>query len=46
MASADTRRRFDQFLGDNQARAFAKPEDREALFRQFLEWQKQQAVAH
>jgi TRAP transporter TAXI family solute receptor len=46
MASADTRRRFDQFLGDNQARAFAKPEDREALFRQFMEWQKQQAVAH
>ncbi len=44
MASADTRRRFDQFLGDNQARAFAKPEDREALFRQFMEWQKRQSV--
>ena len=46
MASADTRRRFDQFLGDNQARAFARPEDREALFRQFMDWQKQRAVAH
>src|SRR5439155_6791523 len=46
LASADTRRRFDQFLGDNQARAFARPEDREALFRQFMDWQKQRAVAH
>ncbi len=44
MASADTRRRFDQFLGDNQARAFARPEDREALFRQFMDWQKRQSV--
>src|SRR5438132_5630528 len=47
MASADARRKFDQFLGDNQGRAVApaKPEDREALFRQFLEWQKNQPVA-
>src|SRR5262245_7041983 len=45
MASADTRRRFDQFLSENQVRAAAKPEDREALFRQFLEWQKNQPVA-
>ena len=47
MASADARRKFDQFLGDNQVRASApaKPEDREALFRQFLEWQKNQPVA-
>ncbi|HEX9571268.1 MAG TPA: TAXI family TRAP transporter solute-binding subunit [Burkholderiales bacterium] len=47
MASADARRKFDQFLGDNQVRAVApaKPEDREALFRQFLEWQKNQPVA-
>ncbi len=44
LASADTRRRFDQFLGDNQARAFARPEDREALFRQFMDWQKRQSV--
>jgi len=43
MASVDTRRRFDQFLSENQVRA--KPEDREALFRQFLEWQKSQSVA-
>jgi len=45
MASVDTRHRFDQFLGENQVRAIAKPEDREALFRQFLEWQKGQPVA-
>ena len=45
MASADTRRRFDQFLSENQGRAAAKPDDREALFRQFLEWQKSQSVA-
>jgi len=44
LASADTRRRFDQFLGDNQARAFARPEDREALFRQFMDWQKRQPM--
>lgn len=45
MASADTRHRFDQFLND-QGHGFAgKPEDREALFRQFLEWQKSQAAA-
>ncbi len=41
MASADMRRRFDQFLNENQVRQ--SPGDREALFRQFLEWQKQQA---
>src|SRR5262249_57948773 len=40
MASADTRRRFDQFLNESQGRGGAKPEEREALFRQFLEWQK------
>src|SRR6266545_655291 len=44
MASADARRKFDQFLGDNQARAFARPEDREALFRQFMDWQKRQPM--
>ncbi len=41
MASADMRRRFDQFLNENQVRQ--SPGDREALFHQFLEWQKQQA---
>ncbi len=41
MASADMRRRFDQFLNENQVRQ--SPGDREALFRQFLEWQKHQA---
>ncbi len=45
MASADTRRRFDQFLNESQGRGGAKPEEREALFRQFLEWQKSQSVA-
>ena len=45
MASADTRRRFDQFLSENQGRGLAKPEEREVLFRQFLEWQKNQQVA-
>ena len=41
MASADVRRRFDRFLNENQMRQ--SPGDREALFRQFLEWQRQQA---
>jgi TRAP transporter TAXI family solute receptor len=45
MASVDTRRRFDQFLNDQGRGGAARPEDREALFRQFLEWQKSQAVA-
>jgi TRAP transporter TAXI family solute receptor len=48
MASSDVRREvrrmFEQFLNENQARSpgFAKSEDRDALFRQFLEWQKRQ----
>ena len=44
MASADTRRGFDQFLSDNQVRSFGpmRAEDKEALFRQFMEWQKRQ----
>ena len=44
MASSDVRRMFEQFLSENQARSpgFAKSEDREMLFRQFLEWQKKQ----
>ena len=44
MASADTRHRFDQFLNDQGQGFVGKPEDREVLFRQFLEWQKSQAV--
>jgi hypothetical protein len=44
MASVDMRRRFDQFLNENQVRR--SPGDREALFRQFLERQKQQAQTH
>ncbi len=46
-ASSDVRRMFEQFLTGNQARSpgFASSEDREALFRQFLEWQKKQRPA-
>jgi hypothetical protein len=42
----DVRRMFEQFLSENQTRSFApaRPEDREMLFRQFLEWQKKQPV--
>jgi hypothetical protein len=44
MASSDVRRMFEQFLTGNQARSpgYAQSEDHEALFRQFLEWQKRQ----
>jgi TRAP transporter TAXI family solute receptor len=40
--SSDTRSKFSQFLSENQVRnpRPGRPEDREALFRQFLEWQK------
>jgi len=40
--SSDTRSKFGQFLSENQVRNPRpdRPEDREALFRQFLEWQK------
>ena len=42
-ASADTRRNFAQFLSERGgATPTNKPEDNEALFRQFLEWQKKQ----
>jgi TRAP transporter TAXI family solute receptor len=40
MTSDNTRRKFDQFLSDNQVGSPASPEDREMLFRQFMEWQK------
>jgi hypothetical protein len=38
---------FEQFLTGNLARSpgFASSEDREMLFRQFLEWQKRQQPA-
>ena len=41
MASSDVRRMFEQFLNDNRARVpvQARDDDRENLFRQFLEWQ-------
>ncbi len=44
VASSNVRRMFEQFLTGNQARSlgFAQSEDHEALFRQFLEWQKRQ----
>src|SRR5262249_36478920 len=44
-AMGDTRRNFAQFLserGAGTAQPASKPEDNEALFRQFLEWQKKQ----
>ena len=42
-ASADTRRNFAQFLSERGGATPANnPEDNEALFRQFLEWQKKQ----
>ena len=45
MASSDVRRMFEQFLSENQARSPGPTiaEDREALFRQFLEWQRKQS---
>ena len=46
MATSDVRNKFEQFLSQNQARFLgsARSEDREALFRQFLEWQKTHAT--
>jgi hypothetical protein len=37
---------FEQFLSENEARSSAPgmAQDREMLFRQFLEWQKEQTV--
>ena len=37
---------FEQFLNENRVQSFASDhsEDREVLFRQFLEWQKRQSV--
>jgi len=47
-AAANVRGNFEQFLADRRGQGglepALKPEDREALFRQFLEWQKKQAV--
>jgi TRAP transporter TAXI family solute receptor len=44
MASSDIRRMFEQFLNENQAGSFApvRPDARDTLFHQFLEWQKKQ----
>jgi hypothetical protein len=46
-ASSDVRRMFEQFLTGDQARSpgYAKSEDHEALFREFLEWRKRQKPA-
>ena len=47
VASSDMRNKFEEFLSQNQAR-FLGPigsEDREALFRQFIEWQKAHSIA-
>jgi TRAP-type uncharacterized transport system substrate-binding protein len=47
-AAPNVRSNFEQFLADRHGQGgpelALKPEDREALFRQFLEWQKKQAV--
>ncbi|MBV9739584.1 MAG: TRAP transporter substrate-binding protein [Hyphomicrobiales bacterium] len=47
VAGSDVRKEFEQFLSQNQARLAGpiRSEDREALFRQFLEWQKAHAIA-
>ena len=42
-ASPEVKAKFDRFL--SETRSSSTPEDREVLFRQFLEWQKQQPVA-
>lgn len=44
-AAPNVRANFEQFLSDRRAQGApeVRPEDREALFRQFLEWQKKQA---
>lgn len=42
-ASPEVKRKFDQFL--SEASSPSTPEDREALFRQFLDWQKVQPAA-
>jgi TRAP transporter TAXI family solute receptor len=46
-ATSEVRNRFEQFLSQNQARSLGpdRSEDREALFRQFLEWQKTHTIA-
>ena len=47
-AAPNVRNNFEQFLADRRGQAApavtSKPEDREALFRQFLEWQKKQPL--
>ena len=47
VAASDVRIKFEQFLSQNQGRFLGpiRSEDREALFRQFLEWQKTHAIA-
>jgi TRAP transporter TAXI family solute receptor len=47
ITTSDVRDKFEQFLTQNQARLLGpiRPEEREALFRQFLEWQKTHPVA-
>jgi TRAP transporter TAXI family solute receptor len=46
VAASDVRNKFEQFLSQNQGRFLGpiRSEDREALFRQFLEWQKTHAI--
>ncbi|MBV9443226.1 MAG: hypothetical protein JO217_11070, partial [Acidobacteriaceae bacterium] len=45
-AASDIHEKFEQFLTQNQARLLGpiRSEDREALFHQFLEWQKTHPV--
>jgi TRAP transporter TAXI family solute receptor len=47
VATSDVRNKFEQFLSQNQGRFLGpiRSEDREALFRQFLEWQMTHAIA-
>ncbi len=46
VATSDVRNKFEQFLSQNQARFLGpiRSEDREALFRQFLEWERTHAI--
>jgi branched-chain amino acid transport system substrate-binding protein len=46
-APSETFNRFEQFLSDNQVRSLGldRSDGREALFRRFLDWQRQQPAA-
>ena len=47
VATSDVRTKFEQFLSQSQTRPLGhdRSEDREALFRQFIEWQKTHPIS-